>query len=170
LAIGGFEAPADKHGELAGWTVDAAAKASCTLDSAVKRSGAKSLRYDLVKAVNPQLHATFETRAGRTCRLGLWLRCDGVLAALDANGRVPQAGWAASSVRVALDQPPYWHAWNQFHPAYWPGGSTGLWQRVEFDLPRAPSDGPVRLSLELHLGVCQAGTVWVDDVDLREVE
>jgi hypothetical protein len=158
-----------KNATLAGWSADEAARTACTLDTAVKRSGQRSLRYDATKAVNPQIHAAFETRAGRTYRLGFWIRCEDVRAALDANGRVPQGGYGASSVRVILDRPSF-SAWDLFHPAYWPGGSTGQWQRVEFDLPRALADGPVRVYLQLHFGVCQAGTIWVDDVDIQEVE
>lgn len=170
LGVGDFEDATIKEGVLAGWTADEAARQSCALDTGVKRSVAHSLRYDVTKAVNPRLQAAFAAQAGRAYRVAFWMRTENIRATLNEDGRVPQTGWAASCVRIGLDQPAGWHTWNQFHPAYWPGGTLGDWQRVVLNLPRALANGPVQLSLLLHFGVCQGGAVWIDDVEVQEVE
>ncbi len=169
LPGGGFEDADSKEGTLAGWMPDDNAKKACALDETVSRSGKRSLKCDLSKVVNPSVSAAVEMKSGRKYRLSLWTRCDGVKAEIK-DGTIPQSGWAVSCFRFSLDRPDGWHTWNQFHPAFWPSGTVGEWQRVEIDLPQALKDGSAKLSICFHFGACQAGTVWVDDVELEEVE
>lgn len=152
-----------------GWGGDRTATASCTLDSAVRHSGAGSLRYEVTKGLNPTITATaFEAHKGFRYGVSLWMRCDGVQADT-VEGWIPRSGYQNSSLQLLWDRPPGAHAWNYFHPAFWPNG-TRDWVPVSFSTGAMESNGPVQLQLRLCLGQCRAGTVWVDDVRVEEAQ
>ncbi|MBI4026847.1 MAG: alginate lyase family protein [Verrucomicrobia bacterium] len=174
LADGGLDAWEESRQFFQGWSGDATASASCALDTTVKHSGAASLRYDLTKGRNPLLTATpCPVRAGYRYRISLWMRFAQVRGrTVDEKGfspRVPQSGYNNACLQTLLDQPPGWHQWYSFHPLFWPNG-TRDWVKAEFPpSSRMERDGPLQLQLRLSFGECTAGTVWLDDVEVEEI-
>lgn len=164
LANGNFESPPKSRDEIPGWEVN--------------RPPSKLLRpFNRGEATGPVALDTVDPHSGKRS-----VRLEGGQARASLTSRVfdpPQTGWLSVSVWMRAgggDKPPRvslsldgQRAGQPYHRAADLGGGQKLgaaWSQFGFDLPDLPTDlSPLRLQF-----TCQGGEVWIDDVELFDLE